>query len=46
MVAPLPGGGTPGVMHDEMDKLLYLRALGAEGWDLSALPPRRVAIGP
>jgi hypothetical protein len=31
-------------MHDEMDKLVYLRALEAEGWDLSALPPRRVAI--
>jgi len=39
-----PGAATPGVMHDEMDKLVCLRALGAEGWDQSALPPRRVAI--
>jgi hypothetical protein len=39
-----PVAATPGVMHDETDKLVYLRALGAEGWDLSALPPRRVAL--
>jgi len=39
-----PVAATPGVMADEMDKLVYLRELGAEGWDLSVLPPRRVAI--
>jgi hypothetical protein len=39
-----PVAATPGVMHDEMDKLVYLRELGAEGWDLGALPPRRVTI--
>ena len=39
-----PVAATPGVMADEMDKLVYLRVLGAEGWDLSVLPPRRVAI--
>jgi hypothetical protein len=39
-----PVAATPGVMHDETDKLVYLRELGAEGWDLGALPPRRVTI--
>ncbi len=39
-----PVAATPGVMHDEMDKLVYLRELGAEGWDLGALPLRRVTI--
>ena len=39
-----PVAASPGVMTDEMDKLVYLRELGAEGWDLSVLPPRRVAI--
>ena len=37
-----PVAATPGVMHDEMDKLVYLRELGAEDWDLGALPHRRV----
>jgi len=33
-----PVAATPGVMHDETDKLVYLRELGAENWDLGALP--------
>ncbi len=32
----------PKDMHEEMDKLVFLRALGAGEWDLGALPARRV----
>ncbi len=33
---------SPAAMHDEMDKWVFLVELGAGGWDLSVLPPRRV----
>jgi hypothetical protein len=39
-----PVAAAPSVMHDEMDKVVFLRELGVEGWDLGALPARRVAI--
>ncbi len=32
---------TPGAILGELEKLTYLRALGAGDWDLSALPPNR-----
>ena len=38
-----PVAASPSVMHDEMDKLAFLRSLGVEDWDLSALPAKRVA---
>ena len=36
--APLPRS------NDEIDKLRFLRDLGADNWDLSALPAKRVAV--
>ena len=39
----LPVQASPRVMHDEMDKLEFSRALGVEGWDMSALPAKRIA---
>jgi hypothetical protein len=34
---------SPPAMHDEMDKVVFLRGLGAGGWDLGTLPAKRVA---
>lgn len=39
----LPVQASPRVMHEEMDKLVFMRALGVEGWDMSALPAKRTA---
>jgi len=33
-------------MNEEADKLEFLRQLGAESWDLSALPSKRVILLP
>jgi TnpA family transposase len=40
----LPVQASPRVFNDEMDKLAFLRDLGAGEWDLSALPAERVAV--
>ena len=34
---------SPPAMHDEMDKVVFLRGLGAGEWDLGTLPAKRVA---
>lgn len=39
-----PVQASPRVMGDEMDKLVFLRCLGVEDWDLGALPAKRVAM--
>ena len=31
-------------MNEEADKLEFLRQLGAESWDMSALPSKRVIL--
>lgn len=38
-----PVQASPAAMHVEMDKLVFLRELGVGGWDLSALPAKRVS---
>jgi TnpA family transposase len=40
----LPVQASPRVFEDEIDKLAFLRDLGADRWDLSALPAKRVAL--
>ncbi len=40
----LPVQASPKVLDDEIDKLRFLRELGADKWDLSALPAKRVAV--
>jgi hypothetical protein len=34
---------SPPAMHEEMDKVVFLRGLGAGEWDLGTLPAKRVA---
>ena len=40
----LPVQASPKVFDDEIDKLAFLRDLGADEWDLSVLPAKRVAV--
>jgi hypothetical protein len=40
----LPVQASPRVVLDELDKLEFLRELGVEGWDLGALPAKRVTL--
>jgi hypothetical protein len=40
----LPVQASPRVFDEEIDKLTFLRDLGADKWDLSVLPAKRVAV--
>jgi hypothetical protein len=40
----LPVHASPKVFGDEMDKLVFLRDLGVDDWDLSVPPAKRVTI--